>query len=106
MKRRLHIASSVTEKNLAAHAGRRLRAIVTRLETCRRTLIGSGNQETAQLLSVAILQLRMKHKGIADAELKALCDAMLSDVPVTELLRPKSRQTRRRRSAGFLRLVE
>ena len=72
-------ASSVTEKTPVAHSEQRLHSILATLEQCRAGLIESASQETAQLLSVAILDLRMKLNRIADFELKALCDAMLRD---------------------------
>jgi hypothetical protein len=53
--------------------------VLATLEECRAALAGAANRETVQLLSVAILQLRMKINQITDSELKALCDAMLPD---------------------------
>ena len=76
---KFHIASSVTEKTLVANSEERLRQILATLEHCRAVLIDSANRETAQLVSVAILELRMKLNRIADSELKALCDAMLPE---------------------------
>ena len=37
----------------------------------------SGRDETAQLVSVAILDLRMKINQIGDAELKVLCEEIM-----------------------------
>jgi hypothetical protein len=37
----------------------------------------NGDRDTAQLVSFAILELRIKLNRIEDSELKALCDAML-----------------------------
>jgi hypothetical protein len=103
---RLYLASAVTEKMLEANSEQRLHSIVTTLEECRADLIASGNREAAQLVSVAILQLRMKLNRIADAELKALCDAIMpADAPVKESQRSKS-QGQRRRAAAFLKLVD
>jgi hypothetical protein len=77
---RLYLASSVTEKTLVAnYSDERLHSILATLEECRAALIDCANRETAQLLSVAILELRMKLHRVADSELKALCDAMLPD---------------------------
>jgi hypothetical protein len=68
-------------------------------------LADSADRETAQLLSVAILQLRMKLDQISDSELKALCDAMLpDDEPAEGSEDPKSRQNERRRAS--LKLVK
>jgi hypothetical protein len=72
----LYLASSVTEKTLVANSEERLQQIITTLEECRAVLIDSANRETAQLVSVAILELRLKLNHVADFELKALCDAM------------------------------
>ena len=46
------------------------------LEECRSTLSASGNRDTAHLVSVAALDVRMKLNRIGDAELKLLCEAM------------------------------
>src|SRR5258708_1805836 len=72
----LHLESSVTEKALVANSEERLRAVLATLEECRVFLIDGGHRETALLMSVAILELRMKLNRIADSELKALCDAI------------------------------
>src|SRR5258708_28665023 len=76
---RLYLASSVTEKTLVANSEERFHSILATLEECRAALIACANRETAQLLSVAILELRMKLHRVADSELKAMCDAMLPD---------------------------
>jgi hypothetical protein len=112
MKRRtgspqLYLASSVTEQARVANSEQRLQSIITTLAKCRAALIAGGNRETAQLVSVAILQLRMKRNRIADAELKALCDAiMVADAPEKESQRSKSQQGQRRRPAALLKLVD
>jgi hypothetical protein len=74
----LYLASSVTEKTLVANSEERLRSVLATLEECRAALIDCDRQ-TALLVSVAILELRMKLNKIADSELKALCDAMAPD---------------------------
>jgi hypothetical protein len=56
-----------------------LHAALATLEHCRAILIASASQETAQLVAMAILQLRMKLNRITDAEWKALCDAVAPD---------------------------
>jgi hypothetical protein len=104
---RLHLASSVTEKTLVTNSEQRLHSTVTTLEESRAALVASGNREAAQLVSVAILQLRMKLNRIADAELKALCDAMMpADVPTKQSPRLKLPQGQRRRVAALLKLVK
>ena len=62
-----------------ANSEERLHSILAALEECRAALIDCANRETAQLVAVAILELRMKLHRVADSELKALCDAMLPD---------------------------
>jgi hypothetical protein len=90
---RFYLASSVTEKTLVANSEERLFSILATLEECQAALVASGNRETAQLVSVAILELRIKLNRIADSELKALCDAMVRDEALSEQPRhPKSPQ--------------
>ncbi|MEH2475716.1 hypothetical protein V1281_003109 [Nitrobacteraceae bacterium AZCC 2161] len=55
----------------------RLRSVMSRLEECQMVLADVGERDTAQLVAMAILQLRMRLHHIGDAELKALCDAMM-----------------------------
>jgi hypothetical protein len=88
-----------------ANSEERLHSVLATLEECRAVLIESDNRETAQLVSVAILELRMKLNRVADSELKALCDAMLPDeAPAERSQEPKSPQGQRRRP--LLRLVK
>jgi hypothetical protein len=54
-----------------------LTAVLTTLEKCQGALLVNGDRDTAQLVSVAILELRIKLNRIEDSELKALCDVML-----------------------------
>jgi hypothetical protein len=72
-------------KTLVAHSNERLHSVLAELEECRTALTGSGDGETALLVSVAILDLRMKLHGIGDSELKALCDAMAPEDAPTRL---------------------
>ncbi len=83
----------------------RLHSVLASLEDCRAVLLDSSDRETALLVSVAALDLRMKLHRIADSELKALCDAMSQqEVPAETAYEPKSPQGRRRRP--LLRLVK
>jgi hypothetical protein len=103
----VYLASAVTEKTLVANSEQRLHSVVAALEECRATLTGSSNQETVQLVSLAILQLRMKLNRVADSELKALCDAMTpDDEPAEGSHTPKSPHGTRRRPAALLKLVK
>ena len=54
-------------------------SILLTLEQCRVHLVESANADTARLVAIAILDLRMKLNQIGQTELKALCDAMVRD---------------------------
>lgn len=83
----------------------RLRQVLAKLEECRAALIDGANGDTAQLLSVAILELRMKLNRIEDSELRALCDAILPEGgPAQRPHDPKSPHGQRRRP--LLKLVK
>jgi hypothetical protein len=58
------------KKTVVANSNERLHSVLVRLEECRAALIDGGNRETALLVSVAILDLRMKLHEIADSELR------------------------------------
>jgi hypothetical protein len=75
----LYLASSVTEQTLVANSEQRLHSVLATLEECRSALVASRDRDTALLVSVAILELRMKLNRVAGSELKALCDAMVPD---------------------------
>jgi hypothetical protein len=89
-----------------ANSEQKLHSTLATLEQCRAVLLASASRETAQLVSVAILQLRMKLNRIADSELKALCDAMTPDHWLAEGSRPPSPQGRPRRPPTVLKLVK
>jgi hypothetical protein len=102
---RLYLASSVTEKKLVTNSEQRLHAVLATLEECHAALVLAGDRDTAQLVSVAILELRIKLNQIDDSELKALCDAVLRDVEETERPHPRLRSPRGR-SPVSLKLVK
>jgi len=81
---RPYLASSVSEKTRMANLERRSYSVLAALEKCRATLLADADHETAQLVTLAILQLRMKLNRIGDAELKALCDAMTQQLGTAE----------------------
>jgi hypothetical protein len=88
-----------------ANSEARLHSILATLEECRDALIDNSDRESALLVWVAILELRMKLNRITDSELKALCDAMLPDeAPAERSQHAKSQQTQRRRP--LLKLVK
>jgi hypothetical protein len=67
------------EKAPATESDNLLRSVIASLEECQARLSGGANRDASQLLSMAILQLRMQLHRIADSELKALCEAMVAD---------------------------
>ena len=88
-----------------ANSEERLRSVLATLEGCRSILVESADLETAQLVSVAILQLKLKLNHISDLELRALCDAMVPDDEPAE--RPHdSGSPQRRRPSAVLKLVK
>ena len=104
---RIYLATSGSEKTQVADSEQKLRSTLATLEQCRAVLLASASRETAQLVSVAILQLRMKLNRIADLELKALCDAMTPDHWLVEGSQcPPSPQGRPRRAQPVLKLVK
>ena len=72
----LFLASSVTEETLVAKSDERLQSILATLEQCRQALLKEARPETAKLVSLAILDLRIDLSRLPDSDLKALCDAM------------------------------
>jgi hypothetical protein len=104
---RLYLASSATEETLVANSEERLQAVLATLEQCQTALVLGGDRDTAQVVSVAILELRIKLNRVEDAELKALCDAMLRDgEPPEKPHHPKSHDAQRGRSPVSLKLVK
>ena len=102
---RPYLASSVSEKTRAANLERRSQSVLAALENCRAVLLADADHETAQLVTLAILQLRMKLNRVGDAELKALCDAMTQRLgPVESQQRPP--QGGRVRFATALKLIK
>ena len=81
-----------------------LRAVLATLEECQASLVRNGDRDTAQLVSVAILELRIKLNRIEDSELKALCDAMLD--AASKPVQPKPPEGLRQRSPASLKLVK
>ncbi|WP_249779735.1 hypothetical protein [Bradyrhizobium sediminis] len=83
----------------------RLHSILATLEQCRAALVKGGRPETAKLVSLAILDLRIDLSKIPDSDLKALCDAMTPDDDAAERSNdPKSPGSQRRRAV--LKLVK
>ena len=76
---RLYLAASGVEDMPVANAEERLLARLATLEECQAFLTDRASTETARLLSLAILELRMELHKVTDSELKALCDMIASD---------------------------
>jgi hypothetical protein len=72
-------------KTLVPNSEERLHAVLAKLEECHAILVSGGDRDSAQLLSVAILELRIKLNQIEDSELKALCEAMLREAETADL---------------------
>jgi hypothetical protein len=89
-----------------ANSEERLHAVLATLEKCQAALVVGGDRDTAQLLSVAILELRIKLNQIDDSELKALCDAMLRAERAEQPALQKSHEAPRGRSPVTLKLVK
>jgi hypothetical protein len=89
-----------------ANSEQRLHSVLAALEECRTALLVSASRETAELVSLAILQLRMKLNRVADSELKVLCDAMMPDQGPAERSQATSPQGDRRNSSAALKLVK
>ena len=88
-----------------ANSDENLLSVLAKLEECRSSLLGGGIRETAELVSVVILELRMKLNQIDEAELKALCEQMTKRKEPAEKMRDlKSAHSQRRRP--LLRVVK
>lgn len=59
------------------NSDQQLLSVLATLEECRTALRQARRDDTAQLVAMAILDLRMKLSHIGDAELKALCEEIL-----------------------------
>jgi hypothetical protein len=101
------LAGTVAGKTPVTDLEERLYGVLATLEECQVALALSGDRDTAQLVSVAILELRIKLNRIEDAELKALCDAVLRDVGASEAPpHPKPHEGQRGRAPVLLKLVK
>jgi hypothetical protein len=70
------VINSDNRLRLVSDSEAQLRSIIATLDENRAALVESSNLEAAQILAVAILQLRMRLHGIDGSELKAFCQAM------------------------------
>jgi hypothetical protein len=88
---------------LVPNSEERLQGVLAKLEECQAALVSGGDRDTAQLLSVAILELRIKLNRIEDWELKVLCEAMLRE---PETVDRTSQEVPARRLPVTLKLVK
>jgi hypothetical protein len=72
------------ETDPVSNSDEQLLAVLAMLEECRSALAASGNRDSAHLVSVAALDVRMKLNRIGDAELRLLCDAMAAKEPAED----------------------
>jgi hypothetical protein len=104
---RVYLASSVAQETLAENSRERLRSALRTLELCQASLANDAEHDTADLLSLAILQLRMKLKGVTDSELKLLCDVRAAaEEQARAKHNPGTPRRRRRRGRPVLKLVK
>ena len=89
-----------------ANSEERPQSILATLEQCRSALTRSGDYETAHVVSVAILQHRMKRDGVSDLELRELCEAIVADREAAEAARNPGGPRHRRRRPPLLRVVK
>ena len=82
----------------------RLLAILQTLEECRAGLQAGGNRDSAHLVTIAILDVKMRLYRIGDLELRAFCDELLAGDGTARLRDPKTTPGRRRQP--LLRLVK
>jgi hypothetical protein len=91
----------LTEDTLVANSEEKMHEILATLEECQAVLALSGDRDTAQLVSVAILELRIKLNRIQDSELK-----MLREVEATQIPYQPSEEGQRARPPVSLKLVK
>lgn len=78
--------------------------VLATLEQCRGALADAGHRDTAHLVSLAVLELRMKLNHLGEDDLKLLCDEMVQ-ADNTRKLRDGAAQPGQRRPP-LLRLVK
>ncbi len=99
-----HMFASREWKQDVADSDGQLLAVLAKLEECRNVLAARGSCDTANLVSVAVLDLRMRLHGIGDSELKALCDEVAANAE--ERSRAREEEPEAERARPLLRLVK
>lgn len=79
-----------------ANSDEQMLAVLATLEQCRAALVAAGNRESAHMVSVAILDLRMKLNSLSEDDLKSLCDEMVQADNPDKLRDPKLQPGQRR----------
>jgi hypothetical protein len=97
------LQARLTEDTLVAGSEEMMHEVLANLEECHATLTLGGHKDTAQLVAVAILELRIKLNRIQDSELRILCDAMLHEV---EMPYSRSQEGPGARNPVLLKLVK
>jgi hypothetical protein len=87
-----------------ANSDEQMLAVLATLEQCRAALTAAGNRESAHMVSVAILDLRMKLNRLSEDDLKSLCNEMVQADNPEKLRDPKPQPGQRRQP--LLRLVK
>ncbi len=87
-----------------SYSDEQLQSVLETLEGCRKVLNEINSRESAELLSIVILDVRMKLKGIDGADLRALCDEMLRSA--TSEPQSPSKQTQDQPRRPLLRVVK
>jgi hypothetical protein len=82
------VANSDNRLRLVSDSDARLRSIIANLEKSQTALAESENTETAQILAMAILQLRMRLHRVTTSELKDLCQAVQLREEAEKLKKP------------------
>jgi hypothetical protein len=72
----MQVTNSDNRLRLVSDSEAHLSSIIATIEENRAALVESSNLEAAQILAIAILQLRMRLHGIDGSELKDFCQAM------------------------------
>ncbi len=90
----------------APYSDNRLISVIEALDERRAALIANGDRGAALVLSVAILELRIKLNQIDDLEFRALCDAMYQQEALTEFPPDPKPAPKRRRNRAVLKLIK
>jgi hypothetical protein len=89
-----------------ANSDEQMLSILDSLKQCEARLRARGCDDTAHLVSVAILELRMRINGISDAELRALCDEILPESEFSAERAGEAKSSASQRRRPLLRVVK